>query len=532
MSPAPARVGHTEAEPSLESDLLLDDAGRETRAKSPPPFKLMLRLYSLVFFVNLAIQILAPAQTQIYESIYCAQWYARHPVAGLPDEAGHIPESYCKLAPIQTQISTLKGWMEFFAASPALLLSIPMGILADRIGRRRLLIVNLFLVTLTQVWIAIVTWFDGRIPLRAIWLGAGLNLFTGGPLVTELLYIVSDEIRSNSRTITDAGQVILTDISPSDRVQVLTLELVLYVLTFSRAEMFFRANAFNCFSKVVGPFIAGGLMRFDPWLAIYCGHAFLVLSLLLLGGLPETLHWHRSEAAGSPRHQDPQDQAGTTHENGPRRHVEVERFLKVWSDWRLVFVALTYPFRLICTALGDLLQRYVSDRYGWTLADATFVYSLQAIFGGVVLFTLLPLVSSHIDQKFRFSIIQKNVVLTRFALVALALAYTIIGLAPTAPVMMIGLVVETLSGGLPATLRAIATAVVDEDDRGRAFSVLALAETMSTMIAYPLTAALFNIGIEKGGGSWLGLPYDLVALIALFGLIIMCVARFERPMRL
>lgn len=205
--------------------------------------------------------------------------------------------------------------------------------------------------------------------------------------------------------------------------------------------------------------------------------------------------------------------------------------MKVWSDWRLVFVALTYPFRLVCYALSDLLQRYVSDRYGWTLANATFIYSLQAIVAGVVLFSLLPFISSQMDRRFSISILQKNVVLSRVALLSLVIAYALVGLAPTPAIMIIGLLIETLSSGFPATLRAIATALINDDDRGRVFSVLAISETFSIMLAYPVTAALFNIGIEKGGGPWLGLPYDVISAAAAVGFIAMCLLRFERPMR-
>jgi MFS-type transporter involved in bile tolerance (Atg22 family) len=193
---------------------------------------------------------------------------------------------------------------------------------------------------------------------------------------------------------------------------------------------------------------------------------------------------------------------------------------------------LTYPFRLVCYALGDLLQRYISDRYGWTLADATLIYSVQAVAAGLVLFTVLPFISGHIEHRFRYSIVQKNVVLSRAALLVMSVAYALIGLAPTALLTLVGLLIETLSTGFPATLRAIATALVGDDDRGRVFSVLAIAETLSIMMAYPVTAALFNIGIEKGGGPWLGLPYDIISVAAAVGFVGMCLVRFERPVQL
>ena len=273
-------------------------------------------------------------------------------------------------------------------------------------------------------------------------------------------------------------------------------------------------------------------MRFDPWLAIYCGLAFLAITVMLAATVPETLHWgtYRREQsdAHEPRQEDHDD---TSHGYTTSRQLGIRRLVKIWTDWRLVFVALTYPFRLVCYALGDLLQRYVSDRYGWTLADATFIYSLQAIAAGLVLFTLLPFICGQIDRRTTFSTIQKNVVLSRIALVAMVIAYAVIGLAPNAAIMIIGLLVETLSTGFASTLRAIATALIDDSDRGRVFSVLAVAEALSHMMAYPLTAALFNTGLEKGGGIWLGLPYDVISVAAGLCFMVMCLVRFERPLR-
>ena len=482
---------------SLMDPLLPSSEGTNRSEEPLINAKLLLKIYAIVFCINLGTQILGPAQIQIFESIHCSQWYERHPTAGLPTD-GSIPESYCKLAPIQTQVSTLKGWLEFFSAAPGLILSIPAGILTDKIGRRALIIANLTVLFLTQAWTTFVTWFGGQIPLRAVWLGASLNMLSGGTIVTELLYAC-----------------VLTDITPSNQV----------------AETFFRTSAFGQFSKVVGPFIAAALMRIDPWLAVYLGLLFLITTVVLASTVPETLHSSISSPGGSIEVHGDQQAAEASWERPKTRFLALHRLQEIWSDWRLVFVALTYPFMLVCYALGDLLQRYVSDGYGWTLANATLIYSLQAIAAGLVLFILLPFTSGHIGRRFNFSVIQTSVVLSRAALLFMSVAYAVIGLAPNVGLMIIGLLIETLSTGLPSTLRAIATALIDDSDRGRVFSVLAISETLSTMMAYPLTAALFNIGIEKGGGSWLGLPYDLLSVAAALGFTIMCLVRFERPLR-
>jgi len=284
------------------------------------------------------------------------------------------------------------------------------------------------------------------------------------------------------------------------------------------------------FAKVIGPVIAATLMRYNPWLAIYLGLGFLFGTSILMTTFPETLasrvgfEADRDEQAGPPTSNIPKFSWKDTRQS-------LKEVMKIWSDYRLIFVALTYPFQMVCYALGDLVQRYVSDRYHWSLADATLLYSVQAIASAAMLFSLLPIVSAQIDRRFSLSVIQKNVVLLRVSLLVLVIAYAVIGLAPTAAILIIGLLIETLATGLPAAMRALASALVESADTGRVFAVLAVVETLSAMIAFPLSAALFNLGLAKGGGIWLGLPYDMISIGAAISCLIMCLLRFERRIR-
>lgn len=284
------------------------------------------------------------------------------------------------------------------------------------------------------------------------------------------------------------------------------------------------------FAKVIGPVIAAILMRYNPWLSIYAGLAFLFGTSILMTTFPETLASRIELEADGDGHA--RSRTSKIPKFSWKETCEsLKDALKMWSDYRLLFVALTYPFRMVCYALGDLVQRYVSDRYHWTLANATLLYSIQAVASAAMLFTLLPLISAQIDRRYSWSVIQKNVVLSRASLFILVFAYAVIGLAPIAPIMIIGLLIETLATGLPATMRALASALVEGADKGRVFSVLAVVETLSAMIAFPVSAAFFNLGLAKGGGGWLGLPYDMISIGAAISFLVMCLLRFERRIR-
>jgi hypothetical protein len=84
----------------------------------------------------------------------------------------------------------LKGWLEFFDSLPGLILVIPFSVWADSHGRRKLLLLNIVLLVVKQLWITGVTVFARVISLKAIWLEAIFDIFAGGWTVFEMLIVV------------------------------------------------------------------------------------------------------------------------------------------------------------------------------------------------------------------------------------------------------------------------------------------------------------------------------------------------------
>ena len=457
-----------------------------------------IKLYVLCFVVNVAFTIINPAQTRIFEQIYCNDYYRQHPTVGLPP-GSDIPEQLCKIGAVQKQVSTLRGWFEFYNAIPSLFMTIPIGILADIFGRRKFLIVNLAVLSLQMVGVTAVTLFPETIPLRAILLQAFLSFVSGGPIVAEMLFVC-----------------LVTDLSTGNKL----------------SKTMFRLSATNQLTRVVGPTLAGILMRRSAWWAIWTGLACLFLSATITLSLPETLQ-HRQENIEANAEALKHETISARLKTGGTITIKAFRELAfVWTDWRLIFNCfLLMPFRVLAEALKDLLIRYVSNRYGLSLADATFLYPLQAVSATVILFALLPPISDYIDNHWNISAIKKNVVFIRVALLMLMLGLTIEGLAPTVTLLVFGLIVETLGAGMTSSTRAMAGVLVEQKDNGRVFSVLAISETLSTMLAFPATNWLFNIGIDQGGGIWLGMPYFVTAGAAAVAFIAMCVLSFEKRTR-
>lgn len=179
-------------QPMAESEALLGEPTPDVTEQSRPDYShVFIRLYALVFLLNLGFQVLGPAQIQIFERIYCDDWYDKHPTDRVTFRGGDIPESLCKIPQIQQQVSTLKGWGEFFNAAPGLVMSIPIGMLSDVYGRRLFGIATVTSLFLNELWVTAVVWFQGAVPLKTMWLSSIFTFFGGGSVGAELILVVS-----------------------------------------------------------------------------------------------------------------------------------------------------------------------------------------------------------------------------------------------------------------------------------------------------------------------------------------------------
>jgi hypothetical protein len=56
-------------------------------------------------------ELIQPAQTRVFESIYCRAYYAEHDPSLIGTDGGDgVAEKYCKGAVVQGEVAMLKGW--------------------------------------------------------------------------------------------------------------------------------------------------------------------------------------------------------------------------------------------------------------------------------------------------------------------------------------------------------------------------------------------------------------------------------------
>ena len=197
-----------------------------------------------------------------------------------------------------------------------------------------------------------------------------------------------------------------------------------------------------------------------------------------------------------------------------------------FRDWRILCLTTIYLFVGSVNDLDELLIQYIPERYHWSFARATYLFSLQSATGMLTLILLLPWISSYLLKKPSFSATRKDLLLLKAGLVFNAVGLLLQGLAPHSSILIIGLVTASLGAGNASCLRALLTSYVQKDEVARLYSAVALVTTTGSMIGGPILASIFNAGLgraETGNSSWLGLPWIAEATMLGVYAVLVCI---------
>lgn len=70
-------------------------------------------IFVLLIFTNTFGLLQSSAQVQLFENIYCSEYYTGHPSSAPPADEGS-----CKIEVVQAHVSSLRGWKSFFDFLP------------------------------------------------------------------------------------------------------------------------------------------------------------------------------------------------------------------------------------------------------------------------------------------------------------------------------------------------------------------------------------------------------------------------------
>lgn len=208
--------------------------------------RVVTTIFVLVILVDLAGFFQEAPQTKILENIICSRYYT-----------AATDEHDCTVGPVQSELATVTQMLNTFNRLPGLVVAIPFGIMADRYGRRPILLLAILGALLQDIVSKFVLWHADAVSPRAIWLSS-VALFVGG----------GDAVSSS----------------------MVFLAVADVALPQQRASLFFLLTACGLVAEVVATPLSALLMSRNPWIPY-----FMYSGLTLLGGtipllfLPETL---------------------------------------------------------------------------------------------------------------------------------------------------------------------------------------------------------------------------------------------------
>ncbi|KAF4504262.1 hypothetical protein G6O67_008435 [Ophiocordyceps sinensis] len=280
---------------------------------------------------------------QIQEGIICQMW---HP--GIPEPSKDVR---CKDRDVQSELSTLRGWELTFGLIPGLLTAIPYGIIADRYGRKVVLSLSLFGITLVQAVDIIICWFPDTFPLRLVWLGAMFTSVGGGPFVlSAMIFAIANDVSNEAQ----------------------------------RSFIFFYLAAATIGGELIAGPVAYLAMTRGAWFSVFMGAGCLSAAILVALAFPET----RNKAARDESTRDDGD--GDQPENSPSlrlfRCAGLRACSKLalkqattsvrsyfWDDKRLGLLLFSLVFTSLGKFISVILMQYTTKRFHWSWSEAALL---------------------------------------------------------------------------------------------------------------------------------------------------------------
>lgn len=435
--------------------------------------------------------------------MYCYEHYL---AIGSPlvEMGKHIPERLCKYDSIQKKVASSAGLIMFIRMLSAMIGAVPLGWLADRYGRKIVLVLHKINVTIVCVaWLILYICFP-KVPIWTLYL-SGLPGLIGGNFDVGLAMLFAS----------------YTDIMP---------------VATERASLFFLTTSMQYLAQTFCPSIGALLMNLDgkggtPQVNLAVSFCLAtVTTIIALFLFPET--FGESDQATVPHA--PASGAG----EGPS---DLETKPKTWlyRQWK----KLTHTFRdsvsgvgifnILLLALSILfaatgiktidwfgLIQYPVIKLHWTFPQASYIVTLEGTLMLVYFSIILPAVNrvaaSHLGSSSRahFTIMTSSSFI-------LTIGSILIGCSSTSVAFVLAVVFYLFGEGLPTATQAYIVSMIDKTKVARVIATLSMASIGGKVIASLLFPKVLAIGLDSYVNILVGLPFFVSA--ALFVLSAACV---------
>ncbi|KAK3495886.1 major facilitator superfamily domain-containing protein [Neurospora crassa] len=515
--------------PTEQTTLLPQDVPSfqdQNPSSSSQLYPTLLTVASLTLLFTMGVQITTAPSLAILQGIICRKYYEEGITdslslgkgLGLRGVPTNFEDDRCKVGPVQSEVAEVNAWKDVFEILPAVALAIPWGILTDRIGRKKVLLLALFGCLLNEAWVRLVYYFPTFFPIRAVWFGGLFQLLGSG-----------------STTFTSIVYVLIADVCPPEQ----------------RSTFFSYLLASSIVSRFVFVPIGGAMIAYDDaWLAMWIGMlvqvvGYVVAVVFVEETLPsssgtgddeigsgELMIGAEGEGEGEEEEGEEGDEMVMKNKTVMQRVEEYLEKAKEAGTWILqnpkaVLLLLCFWLYYMGEQAEQLLMiQYASKRLGWSLGKASLLPSLGALTNLLTLTLLLPFLSTFFSHSSpypwaRMGEEAKDALLSRLFATLLTLGCLFISLpissSSNVSFLASGEVLYSAGAALSVPLRSLITNLVDARHRATLYTVISVVTYAATSAGRPVAAGLFSVGLKLGEGEdqkgnqdgmrWMGLPF-------------------------
>lgn len=438
------------------------------------------------------------ATMRAIEAMYCYEYYSARgsPVVELGKQ---IPERLCKDDSIQKQLARTAGLIMFIRMLSALIGAVPLGWLADRSGRKVVLVMHKINVTMScAAWLVLYLCFP-KVPIWTLYL-SGLPGIIGGNFDIGISMLFAS----------------YTDVMPSST---------------ERASLFFITTSMQYLAQAFCPSIGAWLMNMDgkggtPQVNMAVSLAVSTFVMLLtIFAFPETVQESRSDKTfveDDDESEPPVDVLNRKPHLLKRKWEDFSRGVSGVGAANVLLLALSILFGAIGIKSIDwyALVQYPVVKLHWTFPQASNVVSMQGILMllhfSIILPTLNRVAASYLGSPGRahFAIMAGSSVL-------LTAGAALMGLSATSLAFVLSVVLYLFGEGLPTATQAYIVSLIDKSKVARVMATLSMASIGGKLIASILFPKMLAIGIDTHIDVLIGLPFFVSA--GLFVVSAICV---------
>ncbi len=285
----------------------------------------------------------------------------------------------------------------------------------------------------------------------------------------------------------------------------------------------------------------------SPWIPLIIGFGIVMFGGVFMIFVPETLHKNSINGSTEADAELSDSLSGSSAMSiSPMKYSLLEKFkknfistfdtLRVYASPTIFVLVATFSIQLFSRQIIDLVMRFISKRFSWSLAQTGFLLSLRALINVILFLAILPGVSYILTSspsaaysipslRFNLSTASKDLILARFSLVVQIIGVLLLALSAfSSPIgdssqdnilplilAIAGIIVYTLGMGFSAFCRSIISALVDQEHIARLYAVLSIIDTVGASITGPALAWLYSWGLKLSRknqqNGYLGLPF-------------------------